>query len=78
MTQEVLTRKLELLLANGAEENLELTDILKETNQTVEEYKNNNDLRQKLWKTIIKMRERDAKVNEWEKRLKLLQMKIKS
>ena len=43
----------EILLRNVMESNIELIDILEETDQTVDEYsKDNEDLRQKLWKAI--------------------------
>ena len=49
------------------ESNIELVDILEETDQTVNEYKKDNeDLRQKLWKAIQKLRDKDTKVNDIE------------
>ena len=57
----------EILLGNIMESNIELIDILEETDQTVDEYsKDNEDLRQKLWKAIQKVRDKDVKVNNIE------------
>ena len=52
------------------ESNIELADILEETDQIVDEYrKDNEDLRQKLMKTIQKLKDKDAKVNGIEQKL---------
>ena len=50
--------------------NIELVDILEETDQIVDEYsKDNEDLRQKLQKTIQKLRDKDIEVNDIEQEL---------
>ena len=59
------------------EENIELADILEETDQTVDAYrKENKDLRQKLWKAIQKLKDKDAKVNDIEQELEVAKDEI--
>ena len=68
---------MEILLGNSIELNIELADILEETDQMVDEYsKDNEDLRQKLWKAIQKLRDKDAKVNVIEQELELAKDEI--
>ena len=77
MIQEVCGQYVEILLGNSMELNIELANILEETDQMVEEYsKENEDLRQKLWKAIKKLRDKDAKVNDIEQELELAKDKI--
>ena len=56
-----------VLLGKNTELNNELAEILEETDETLEEYKKDNeDLRIKMWKAIRQIREKEAKVNELE------------
>ena len=60
------------------ESNIELADILEEIDQTVDKYrKENEDLRQTLWKVIQKLRDKNAKVNDIEQELELAKDEIK-
>ena len=77
MINKVYGRYIEILLRNSTETNIELVDILEEIDQTVNEYsKDNEDLKQKLWKAIQNLRDKDTKVNNIEKELELANNKI--
>ena len=77
MINKVCGRYVEILLGNSTETNIELVDILEEIDQTVNEYsKDNEDLKQKLWKAIQNLRDKDTKVNNIEKELELANDKI--
>ena len=77
LIQEAYGRYVEILLGNSMELNIELADILEETDQTVEEYRKENDnLRQKLWKAIQKLRDKNAEVNDIEQELEVAKDEI--
>ena len=56
---------MEALLGSMIETSFELADILEETDKTLEMYKSDNDdLRQKLWKSIKMIEEKKEEIEE--------------
>ena len=73
LIQEAFEKNVEVLLGSMTETSFELEDILEETDQTVETYKNDNDdLRQKIWKSIKKIREKDDEINKWKDEVEMI------
>ena len=66
LIQEAFERNVEALLGSMTETSFELADILEETDKTLEMYKSDNDdLRQKLWKSIEVIEEKNEEIDEW-------------
>ena len=66
LIQEAFKRNMEVLLGSMTETSFELADILEETDKTLEMYKSDNDdLRQKLWKSIEMIKEKNEEIDKW-------------
>ena len=58
--QEEIMKNIKTLLGKNTELNIELADILEETDETLEEYKKENeDLRIKVWNALRQIRDKD-------------------
>ena len=64
---------MERLLGKSTEMNFELAEILEEIDETVEEYKKNNDnIKKKLWEALRQIRDKDSKLVEFEEAIKII------
>ena len=71
--QEEIMKNAETLLGKNTELNIELVDILEETDKTLEEYKKENeDLRIKVQKAIRQIRDKDEKLKELELEIEVI------
>jgi len=66
LIQEVVEKTTEALLGNMTEAAFEIADVLEETDENITAYKNDNDeLRQKLRKSIDVIKEKNEEIDEW-------------
>ena len=66
LIQETIQRFVEVLLGSMTESAFQLENVLEETEQILETYKSdNNDLRQKQWKAIEMIEEKDEDMEEY-------------
>ena len=66
LIQEAVERNLEALLGSMTKSAFKIADILEETDKNIEIYKSDNEeLRNKLWKSIEIIEEKNTEIEEW-------------